>query len=142
LLTHLQRIKKKISQAKSVFRSAKTGATNLQGFTSDRLTKAERKLLMEKYLPKRVRPNGFRAFTNSEDFRDNELGKLIEVKMEELRKEKGDPDHQFSSREYFRLTEDIKNSAWRSLSEAEKGEWRMAAKRTADGGGDADKITQ
>ena len=84
--------------------------------------------VMQKVLPNYETPNGSRAFTNSEDFRQNVLAAAVSREMDEIRTTSNDPDKCFTPQELFVISERIKNRAWADLSPEQQQEWSAKAK--------------
>jgi len=108
----------------------------------EKLSRGERKAILERLIPKQVRPNGFRCFAGDRRFQSVELPVLMEKRMENLRNKMGNEDHIFTTQEYFRISEDCKLDAWKALTDKEKEYWRKEAKRLTKEGKDDEGLPQ
>lgn len=87
--------------------------------------------LMNKILQGSKRPQGYRTYTSTPEFKDRmtlEVAKQVQA----LREERNDATYSVRSQEQFKLREAYKNEAWRELTEDEKQKWRERAAQEAN----------
>jgi len=130
----LQCYKKKFSQAKSLFKTGRSGTSDPEGILGEKLSAKERMLILEHALPRPKRPNGLRMFTSSDEFKRKQLGQMVAERMEQIRKEDGDPEKRFTQNDQFEIMEKIKVEEWNKLNNSSKEIYRKMAKDAAVAG--------
>lgn len=129
--------KRKIATYKSRMTSLKISET-----AAGRLMKKPERSdndVVNKLLNGPKRPRGYRAYTNTPEFRDL-MAVEIAKRMKAIQEEQGDPHLDFRTQEKFKLREAFKHKAWKELPASEKAKWENIASQKAQS--DVDNMTK